>query len=116
MQRAVAEHRLQLEREEEQHGSEGAVDDEGHEVGAGELPAGEQRRLDHGVLRPPLDGDEAEADGETDENERDGPRRAEAAVLDEGIRHQGQRRGGEDRPQHVEAVAGLLVAGLGNGP
>ena len=44
-------------------------------------------------------------------------RRAERRVLDQRVGH--QRRGdavGEHRPEHVEAVAGLLVAGLGDVP
>ena len=55
----VAEHALQLDRQEEQRPAEGAVHDEGHGVGGAELRGPEELERQDGVIAARLDREEA---------------------------------------------------------
>ena len=113
---AVAEHALQLQHEEQRAAPEPAVDGEGGQVGAGELPVGEQPRREHGEGHPPLAGDEQRPGDHRHDRGHDDVGAAALPGGDEGVGQRTQGHRTQHRTEDVEAAVRAGVAALGHVP
>ena len=113
-ERRVAQHLLELDRQQKERAAEGAVDREGHHVGARELPGAEDVERQHGMLCAVLPGDESQHRRERDRQRRDdawcGP--ALVGSCDQPVDQRAQPDCGKPRPGEIEPALRRRVARL----
>src|SRR5215218_8180669 len=118
LDRAVAEHLLHVERDEEEHREERGADQDPDHVGAGDRPQAEDREGDERRLRAALDRDEGDQQDRGGGEDTDRLRRAPAGVfgVEQGEDEGGEAEGDRRRAGDVEVAHLLLGVGFGDQP
>ncbi len=114
-ERRVAERLLKLQGDEEDGAAQCAVDEEGHEVRARELPRAEDRQRQHRVRGAMLRDDERREEGRAGGERGEHHRRAPPArrPLDEAVDQAAQAEGGRQRgPGQIEPFVARRSPGL----
>ena len=114
LDRRVAQHVLQVERDEEEHREQRHADQQPDDVGAAQGSVSEDRERHQRITLAALNCHERDQQhpgcGQADD--RPGRSPADADRVHDGVDEQRQPRGDGDRPGDVERVAGLLAAAL----